>query len=147
MKRVTGRPSLLLIEARYGKDDKDAPYSDRYSIILNNERLWLQPSVFKYLALLAWARVAYAECEADKGWIHKEDMDPSDPNIIRYLHRLRTTLALDANTSWRVFENNRRGMYRLDLDSRSIRFNVANLRRVADHAVSKRFESEEVTHA
>lgn len=134
------RPKQLIIEAADSGKDSTAGYTQRYSVIIDGKRIWLQQSIFRYMAMLAWARVNLAHTDYD-GWIHREGIDPYDPNAVRYLHRLKTAVALDIETSWPVFETNRQGMYRLDVAPSNITFNTKNILAIPDHRLAEMFES------
>jgi hypothetical protein len=76
---------------------------------------------FKYLAKLAASRVT-----GQDGWIYKDDIE-SGFNQARYLYRLKQELK-QSGITWNLFENNRLGYYRLNMEPARIRFNIGNLK-------------------
>ncbi|MBK7141568.1 MAG: DEAD/DEAH box helicase [bacterium] len=104
---------------------------DRYLVRINGFPVRLTGKSFKYLTKLAWSRVG-----RDSGWIFKEDLEAGF-NQARYLYRLKSEIGAGYPSNWQVFENNRLGYYRLDIDPRSISINYQNLRHYPDFEVQQ----------
>jgi helicase len=102
---------------------------DRYLVKINGVPLRLTGKSFKYFAKLAWAR-AYRE----GGWIYKEEIE-SGFNQARYLYRMKNEFGTVLRSPWPIFENNRLGYYRLDIDPDKISINFENLRTHFDYEV------------
>jgi len=102
----------------------------RYLIKVDGMPVRLTGKSFKYLAVLALARAIY-----DDGWVYKDELEDGF-NQVRYLHRLRKEM-LQAGFSWPVFECNRLGYYRLDIEREKLDFNVRNLRNHPDYEISR----------
>lgn len=102
---------------------------DRYLVKINGVPLRLTGKSFKYFAKLAWAR-AYRE----GGWIYKEEIE-SGFNQARYLYRMKNEFGTVLQSPWPIFENNRLGYYRLDIDPDKISINFENLRTHFDYEV------------
>ncbi|MEW6051409.1 MAG: DEAD/DEAH box helicase [Candidatus Zixiibacteriota bacterium] len=100
---------------------------DRYLVKINGVPLRLTGKSFKYFTKLAWARA-----NRDGGWIYKEDIE-SGFNQARYLYRMKSELYTGLRSSWPVFENNRLGYYRLDVEPDKIVINFENLRNHFDY--------------
>lgn len=111
-------PQIIEIDGSYE--------GDRYLVRINGFPVRLTSKSFKYLTKLAWSRVG-----RDSGWIFKEDLETGF-NQARYLYRLKSEIGAAYASNWQVFENNRLGYYRLDIDSRGISINYENLRQFPD---------------
>jgi hypothetical protein len=111
-------PQIIEIDGRYE--------GDRYLVRINGFPVRLTGKSFKYLTKLAWSRVG-----RDSGWIFKEDLETGF-NQARYLYRLKSEVSAAYASNWQVFENNRLGYYRLDIDPRGISINYENLRQFPD---------------
>ena len=68
------------------------------------------------------------------GWIYKDDIEAGF-NQARYLYRLKQEMKRGGGFSWSIFENNRLGYYRLDLDPAKIKVNIDNLKNHHDFEV------------
>jgi len=106
-------PSVVEFDGGYEKE--------RYLVKVDGFPVRLTGKSFKYLAKLASSRVLNNE-----GWIYKDDIEIGF-NQARYLYRMKQEMK-KGGVSWSVFENNRLGYYRLDLEPGKIRFNVDNLK-------------------
>lgn len=106
-------PSLLEIDGGYEKE--------RYLVRVDGFPVRLTGKSFKYLAKLAASRLTGGE-----GWIYKDDIE-SGFNQARYLYRLKQELK-QGGVVWDLFENNRLGYYRLNLEPSKVRFNVDSLK-------------------
>lgn len=81
----------------------------------------LTPKCFKFLSKLAVAAVA------DPGrWVRKDELERGD-NQARYLYRLRGELEAQCGSLPDLWENNRRGSYRLTLHPDRIRIDWQSL--------------------
>jgi hypothetical protein len=110
---LTFRPSLIELDGRYERE--------RYLVKIDGIPIRLTGKSFKYLLRLAYSRLV-----GDDGWIYKDDIEIGF-NQARYLYRLKQEMNSGGNFSWPIFENNRLGYYRLDLDPSKIKINLGNL--------------------
>jgi helicase len=106
-------PSLVEIDGDYERE--------RYLVKIDGFPVRLTGKSFKYLTKLVFSRIMGGE-----GWIYKDDIEVGF-NQARYLYRLKQEMK-SAGVPWAIFENNRLGYYRLDLDSSKIRLNFDNLK-------------------
>jgi len=106
-------PSKLEIDGGYEKE--------RYLVKFDDFPVRLTGKSFMYLAKLAFSRLMNGE-----GWIYKDDIEAGF-NQARYLYRLRQEVK-SGGFSWPIFENNRLGYYRLDLEPEKIQLNLENLK-------------------
>ncbi|MCP4704503.1 MAG: hypothetical protein GY865_07820 [candidate division Zixibacteria bacterium] len=107
------RPAVIELDGRYERE--------RYLVKIDGVPIHLTGKSFKYLLRLAYSRLV-----ADDGWVYKDDIEDGF-NQARYLYRLKQEMNRGGNFSWPIFENNRLGYYRLDLDPSKIRVNLGNL--------------------
>ena len=106
-------PEVIIDGAREGP---------RYLITVDSYRVWLQPALFRVVAILGITRRFN---KVDDGWVGNEDIGLADPGLVRrYIHRVR----LEVNTEtpewyiWEVIENKpREGFYRLATKPRQIK--------------------------
>ena len=110
---LTFKPSLIELDGRYERE--------RYLVRIDGVPVHLTGKSFKYLM-----RLAYSRLTGNDGWIYKDDIEIGF-NQARYLYRLKQEMNRSGNFSWPIFENNRLGYYRLDLDPSKIRVNFDNL--------------------
>ncbi len=108
-----GCPSLLELDGRYE--------GERYVVKVDGLPVRLTGKSFKYLAKLIGGRLLTAE-----GWVYKDDIE-SGFNQARYLYRLKQEFNQNGYGAWPIFENNRLGYYRLDLEPGQVRINLENL--------------------
>lgn len=108
------RPALVELDGRYERE--------RYLVKVDGAPVRLTGKSFKYLAKLAGARLL-----SNEGWIYKDDIEAGF-NQARYLYRLKQEMNRDGGVAWSIFENNRLGYYRLDVDSSRVKINLSNLR-------------------
>ncbi len=104
---------------------------DRYLIRINGFPLRLTGKSFKYFTKLAWSRLHH-----ETGWVYKEDLEVGF-NQARYLYRMKNEINLGLRSSWPIFENNRLGYYRLDIDPNRVRINLDNLRSHPDYELQQ----------
>jgi len=95
---------------------------ERYLVKIDSFPIRLTGKSFKYLAKLAYSRLVNGE-----GWLYKDDLEVGF-NQARYLYRLKQEVNHDGGCPWAIFENNRLGYYRLDLEPEKIRLNLDNLK-------------------
>jgi helicase len=112
------RPSIIELDGRYEKE--------RYLVRIDGMPVRLTGKSFKYLTKLACSRLL-----ANDGWIYKDDIEVGF-NQARYLYRLKQEINRDGGIRWNIFENNRLGYYRLDLDPAKVRVNIGNLKNHPD---------------
>lgn len=111
-------PSCVELDGTYEKE--------RFLIRVDGLPVRLTGKSFKYLVKLAFSRLANGE-----GWIYKDDIEIGF-NQARYLYRLKQEMRA-GGFSWPIFENNRLGYYRLDLEPSKIRLNLENLKDHSDY--------------
>ena len=68
-----------------------------------------------------------------EGWIYRDDIEVGF-NQARYLYRLKQEIK-NSGFSWSIFENNRLGYYRLDLEPSRIKLNLESLKNHDDYEV------------
>jgi hypothetical protein len=83
---------------------------ERRLVVWASQSAYLTPKCFKFLSKLAVAAVA----EPGR-WVKREELERGD-NQARYLYRLRGELESQCSELPELWENNRRGSYRLTLD-------------------------------
>ncbi|MFH2036045.1 MAG: DEAD/DEAH box helicase [Candidatus Zixiibacteriota bacterium] len=110
-------PSIVEFDGNYEKE--------RYLVKVDGFPVRLTGKSFKYLVKLASSRVL-----SNEGWVYKDDIEIGF-NQARYLYRLKQEMK-SGGVSWPIFENNRLGYYRLDLNPEKIRFNIDNLKNHPD---------------
>jgi hypothetical protein len=110
-------PSTVELDGSYERE--------RYLVRIDGFPLRLTGKSFKYLAKLAFSRLVN-----DEGWVYKDDIEIGF-NQARYLYRLKQEMKT-GGFSWPIFENNRLGYYRLDLEPSRIRLNLDNLKNHPD---------------
>ncbi len=115
------RPSVIELDGRYERE--------RYLVKIDGLPIHLTGKSFKYLMRLVYSRLV-----AGDGWVYKDDIEIGF-NQARYLYRLKQEMNRDGNISWSIFENNRLGYYRLDLDPSKIKVNLGNLLNHPDYEV------------
>jgi len=115
-------PTLVELDGTYEKE--------RYLVRIDGFPVRLTGKSFMYLSKLAFARLTDGD-----GWVYKDDIEVGF-NQARYLYRLRQEMK-SGGFSWPIFENNRLGYYRLDIDSEKIRLNLDNLRNHPDYQLRK----------
>ncbi len=113
------KPSLVELDGRYE--------GERYLVKLDGVPVRLTGKSFKYLVKLAGSRMLNRD-----GWIYKDDIETGF-NQARYLYRLKQEVNRDGGFPWGIFENNRLGYYRLDVDSSRVRINLGNLQNHPDY--------------
>lgn len=113
-------PSLVELDGSYEKE--------RYLVKIDGLPVRLTGKSFKYLAKLTFARLMGGE-----GWIYRDDIEAGF-NQARYLYRLKQEIK-NSGFSWSIFENNRLGYYRLDLEPSRIKLNLENLKNHDDYEV------------
>ncbi len=113
------RPSVVELDGSYERE--------RYLVKIDGFPVRLTGKSFKYLAKLAGSRLMDGD-----GWIYKDDIEFGF-NQARYLYRLKQEINKEGGFPWQIFENNRLGYYRLDLDPSQIRLNLANLKSHPDY--------------
>lgn len=105
-----------------GHVELDGSYErERYLVKIDGFPVRLTGKSFKYLAKLVFSRLLNRD-----GWIYKDDIEVGF-NQARYLYRLKQEMK-NNGVSWSIFENNRLGYYRLDLDPSKIRLNLDNFK-------------------
>jgi hypothetical protein len=103
---------------------------ERYLVRLDGHPFRLTGKSFRYLTMLAFRRLTDAN-----GWIYKDEIEPGF-NQARYLYRLKQEIQ-SGGSAWSVFENNRLGYYRLDLEPSRLRVNFDQLKRHPDYQLRK----------
>ena len=111
-------PSVVELDGSYERE--------RYLVRIDGFPVRLTGKSFKYLTKLACFRLLNAD-----GWIYKDDIETGF-NQARYLYRLKQEMNRDGGIPWGIFENNRLGYYRLDLEPSRIRINLENLKNHPD---------------
>ncbi|SYZ74123.1 putative Helicase [Candidatus Zixiibacteriota bacterium] len=112
--------------------DLDGCYEgERYLIKIDGFPVRLTGKSFKYLVKLAHARLISHE-----GWIYKDEIEAGF-NQARYLYRLKQEINRDGGCPWTIFENNRLGYYRLDLEPSKITLNLENLKTHPDYELQR----------
>ena len=114
-------PLLLEIDGHYEKE--------RYLIKIDGIAVFLTGKSFSYLFKLTANRLL----NGANSWLDKYDIEPGE-NQTRYLYRLRQEIK-SAGISWKVYENDHRGGYRLDMELHKIRTNVGELKTHPDHEI------------
>jgi hypothetical protein len=127
-----GRRDSVAFNSRFGVHptsvELDGRYEgERYLVNIDGFPVRLTGKSFKYLAKLAYSRLANSE-----GWMYKDDIEVGF-NQARYLYRLKQEVNRDGGCAWPIFENNRLGYYRLDLEPSKIHLNFENLRNHPDY--------------
>ncbi len=115
-------PALIELDGTYEKE--------RYLVRIDGFPVRLTGKSFLYLSRLVFARLMGGD-----GWIYKDDIEVGF-NQARYLYRLRQEMK-SGGFAWPIFENNRLGYYRLDMDPGKIRLNFDNLRNHPDYQLRK----------
>lgn len=125
------RPALLELDGSY--------QGERYLVRIDGFPIRLTGKSFKYLVKLAYARLTHPE-----GWAYKDDIEVGF-NQARYLYRLKQEInaGTGGNHPWQIFENNRLGYYRLDIEPARISLNLENLKSHPDYEL--RHIAEELT--
>jgi len=115
------RPSSLELDGSY--------QGERYLFKVDGFPFHLTGKSFKYLVKLAYARLANPE-----GWAYKDDIEVGF-NQARYLYRMKQEMTASGGGtgSWQIFENNRLGYYRLDLEPSRVRLNIDKLKSHPDY--------------
>lgn len=113
------RPSLVELDGSYERE--------RYLVKIDGFPVRLTGKSFKYLAKLAGSRLMDGD-----GWIYKDDIEFGF-NQARYLYRLKQEINKEGGFPWPIFENNRLGYYRLDLEPSRIKLNTDNLKSHPDY--------------
>jgi helicase len=122
--------SCQLLGPKPASIEVDGTYQgDRFLVKIDGFPIYLTGKSFKYFTKLAWARA-----HKDAGWIYKEDIEVGF-NQARYLYRLKNEINTSLRSNWLIFENNRLGYYRLDIDPEKVSFNLENLRNHPDYEV------------
>ncbi|MBU8933766.1 MAG: DEAD/DEAH box helicase [candidate division Zixibacteria bacterium] len=116
---LVAQPESIIVDGSYERE--------RYLVRIDGFPVRLTGKSFKYFTKLAWGRLC-----SDGGWIYKEDIEMGF-NQARYLYRMKNEIAAGLGMSWPVFENNRLGYYRLQIDPTRIDINVENLRDHPDY--------------
>ncbi|MCX6829470.1 MAG: hypothetical protein NT002_09350, partial [candidate division Zixibacteria bacterium] len=114
-------PSAVELDGRYE--------GERYLVKIDNFPIRLTGKSFKYLVKLAHSRLVNGE-----GWMYKDDIEAGF-NQARYLYRLKLEINRDGGCPWGIFENNRLGYYRLDIEPARIRLNLENLKNHPDYEI------------
>jgi len=128
------RPALLELDGSY--------QGERYLVRIDGFPIRLTGKSFKYLVKLAYARLSPAA--GGEGWAYKDDIEVGF-NQARYLYRLKQEINAGAGGKhpWQIFENNRLGYYRLDIEPAKISLNLENLKSHPDYEL--RHIAEELT--
>ncbi|MDP3024491.1 MAG: DEAD/DEAH box helicase [candidate division Zixibacteria bacterium] len=100
----------------------------RYTIFIDNRKIFLSHKSFKYLFKLAWAAF-----KKEGGWIHKLDLEEGE-NQGKYIYRLKKELSL---ADGKLIENNRIGCYRLNLKKEKIQVNKKVLENFEDYEIKE----------
>ncbi len=127
-----GEPEMIEIDGSYE--------CERYLVKINGLPVRLTGKSFKYFVKLAWSRL-YGE----SGWIYKEEIE-NGFNQARYLYRMKNEVGRDLNSNWSIFENNRLGYYRLNVDPSKISINLDNIKNHPDYEVRTLFESRQMNN-
>lgn len=120
-------PEMIEIDGSYERE--------RYLIKVNGFPVRLTGKSFKYFIKLAWFRL-YGE----SGWIYKDEIE-NGFNQARYLYRMKNEVGRGLNSNWSIFENNRLGYYRLNVDPTKIKINLENIKNHPDYEVRTLVES------
>lgn len=91
---------------------------------------------FSYLFKLSWARL-----RKEHGWIHKDNIEGGD-NQARYIYRMKNEIIDGSLLQWKVFESNRNGSYRLNIDPGAISIHFENLTDYPDYQIRTMAETE-----
>ncbi len=94
---------------------------DRYKVFFSGTPLLLTAKSFKYLFKLAVRKKMDSE-----GWIDKEELEPGF-NQARYLYNLKKEMGGSSRDRAELIENDRKGGYRLRLNSDEIDFDLRSL--------------------
>ena len=113
------RPSMVELDGHYERE--------RYLVKIDGIPVRLTGKSFKYLTKLAGSRLLERE-----GWIYKDDIEGGF-NQARYLYRMKQEVNRGGGVPWGIFENNRLGYYRLNIDSSRVRINLGNLKDHPDY--------------
>jgi len=125
-------PAKMTLSVQPESVEVDGSYErERYLVRINGFPVRLTGKSFKYFAKLAWSRLNPAN---GGGWIYKEDIEVGF-NQARYLYRMKNEITSSLNLPWPVFENNRLGYYRLNIDPSKIRVDFDNLKTHPDYEV------------
>ena len=116
---LVAQPESIVVDGSYERE--------RYLVRIDGFPVRLTGKSFKYFTKLAWGRLC-----SDGGWIYKEDIEVGF-NQARYLYRMKNEIADGLGMNWPVFENNRLGYYRLQIDPTRIDINTDNLRDHPDY--------------
>ncbi len=127
MSMMFSEPEMIEIDGSYE--------SERYLIKVNGCPVRLTGKSFKYFVKLAWSRL-YGE----SGWIYKEEIE-NGFNQARYLYRMKNEVGSGLNSNWSIFENNRLGYYRLNVEPSKIKINMENIKNHPDYEVRMLIES------
>ena len=127
MSMMFSEPEMIEIDGSYE--------SERYLIKINGLPVRLTGKSFKYFIKLAWSRV-YGE----SGWIYKDEIE-NGFNQARYLYRMKNEVGRGVSSDWSIFENNRLGYYRLNIDPSKIKINMENIKNHPDYEVRMLVES------
>ena len=127
MSMLFTEPEMIEIDGSYERE--------RYLIKVNGLPVRLTGKSFKYFVKLAWSRL-YGE----SGWIYKEEIE-NGFNQARYLYRMKNEVGRGLNCNWPIFENNRLGYYRLNIDPSKIKINLDNIKNHPDYEVRMLMES------
>ncbi|MCJ7459343.1 MAG: DEAD/DEAH box helicase [candidate division Zixibacteria bacterium] len=106
----------------------------RYTVFIDNRKIFLSHKSFKYLFKLIWATF-----KKEGGWIHKLDLEEGE-NQGKYIYRLKKELSLSDR---KLIENNRIGCYRLNLIKEKVHLNKNVLDNFEDYEIKKLLEEME----
>jgi hypothetical protein len=108
----------------------------RFSIVINGKTVFLTASSFRYLMLLAGARILRPRRGV---WINKYELDSVGDNQARNCFRMQDEIRTGLGNKppagwWPLYKSDRNGNYQLTGDP-EISFDFENLEQFPDHAV------------
>jgi hypothetical protein len=118
-------PKLILIDG--------APKRERFLVVIDHCRVYLQPVCFRIFSILGISRLANWR----DGWVETKSLYWPPELVPRYIYRLKKNLHGDCHNlvTWPVVENFQTGDYRLAVEPDSISLNQRNLFSFADHDI------------
>ena len=118
------------------KEPRKQGTTGRYIVIIDDTPVGLSDRSFKYFTLMALKRIGNI-----KGWIHKDDLEPGGYNQARYIYRMKNEIKATIGEACPVFDNNRMGFYRIDVESSKIKINPKTLLNHHDADIRKAVET------